>query len=126
MSGIASFDWFCGPGQRPERRLGAVRERLAFSYASLARLDSWRGGYDAVVVWAPSADEPELGVVEELARSWPDRSLVLVDGDAATARRAVISGWEARGLKVVTFGPGAGWEATAAVLARGAWSNLVA
>jgi hypothetical protein len=126
MRGFASYDWFCNPGQRPERRLGAVRERLALSYGSLARLDSWRGGYDAVVAWAPNADEPQLSVVEELARTWPDRAVVLVERDAALARPGVVSGWEARGLKVVAFGTGAGWGTTAEVLARRAWSNLVA
>ncbi len=126
LSGFASFDWFCVPGQRPDRRLGAVRERLALSYGSLARLGSWRGGYDAVVAWAPSAEEPELSVVDELAQAWPGRSVVLVDRDVAPLRQAVVAGWEARGLKVVAFGPGAGWEATAAALARRARSNLVA
>jgi hypothetical protein len=92
----------------------------------LPRLDSWRGGYDAVVGWAPTADEPALSVVEELALTWPDRTVVLVDRAAALARRAVIAEWEARGLKVVAFGTGAGWEKTAAALAQKAWSNLVA
>ncbi|MGA3219871.1 MAG: glycosyltransferase family 1 protein [Acidimicrobiales bacterium] len=113
MRAFASYDWFCTPGQRPERGFGALRERLALSYNSLAKIDSWRGGYDAVVGWAPTADEPALSVVEELRA-------------AAFARRAVISDWEARGLKVVAFGTGPGWETTAAVLARRAWDNLVA
>jgi hypothetical protein len=126
MRALASYDWFCSPGQRPERRLGAVRERLALSYGTLAKLDSWRGGYDAIICWAPTADEPDLSVVEELASAWPDRTVVLVDREAALARRAAVSEWEARGLKVVAFGTGRSWERVAAILARRAWSNLVA
>jgi hypothetical protein len=126
LRAFASYDWFCSPGQRRERPFGAVRDRLALSYSSLSKLDSWRGGYDAVVGWAPTADEPALSVVEELALIWPDRTVVLVDRGAALARRAVIAEWEARGLKVVAFGTGTGWERTAAVLARRACSNLVA
>ena len=123
---FASYDWFCGSGQRPERRHGAVRERLALAYSTLPKLDSWRGGYDAVVAWAPGAEGPELDVVEEVARNWPDRAIVLVDRDVALERREVISEWEAAGLKIVAFAAGPGWERTAAVLARRAWSNLVA
>ncbi len=126
MRPFASYDWFCGPGQPPERRLGAVRERLALAYSTLPKLDSWRGGYDAVVAWAPAANGSELEVVEEMARNWPDRALVLVDRDVAAARGDVISAWEAAGLKVIAFVTGPGWERTAAVLARRAWSNLVA
>jgi glycosyltransferase involved in cell wall biosynthesis len=126
MRAFASYDWFSGPGQRPDRRLGAVRERLALSYGTLFRLDSWRGGYDAVVGWAATADEAAVSVVEELARTWPDRTIVLVDREAALKRRAVISKWEARGLKVVTFGTGPDWESTAAILALKAKANLVA
>ena len=47
-------------------------------------------------------------------------------GRGARQRRAVISEWEAAGLKVVAFATGPGWEKTAAALARRAWSNLVA
>jgi hypothetical protein len=123
---FASYDWFCGPGQRPERGLGAGRQRLALAYGTLARLDSWRGGYDAVVGWAATVDEQSVRAVEELAAAWPDRTVVLVDRDPTPAARAVISEWEARGLKIVAFGTRPGWEGTAAVLARRAWSNLVA
>jgi hypothetical protein len=123
---FASSDWFCGPGQRPQRGLGAVRERLALSYGTLPKLDSWRGGYDAIVAWAPSAEGAELEVVEELACKWPGRIVVLVERDVALARGEVVSGWEAKGIKVIAFTTGPGWERTAAVLARRAWSNLVA
>ena len=123
---FASYDWFCGPGPWLDRRPGGARQRLALSYRALGRLDSWRGGYDAVVGWAGEADEAGVNVVEELASAWPDRTIVLVDREAAQARRAVISDWEARGLRIVAFGSEAGWERTAAALARRAWSNLVA
>jgi glycosyltransferase involved in cell wall biosynthesis len=123
---FASYDWFCGPGQRPERGLGAGRERLAFSYGTLAKLDSWRGGYDAVVAWTAAEDEQSVSAVEELAAKWPDRTVIVVDRDTTPAGRAVVSVWEARGVKVVVFGAEPSWERTAAVLAQKAWSNLVA
>ena len=56
----------------------------------------------------------------------PTASVVLVDRDVALAREAKsFPAGRPRGLKVIAFATGAGWERTAAVLARRAWSNLV-
>jgi glycosyltransferase involved in cell wall biosynthesis len=126
VRGFASYDWFSLAGQRAERGMGSGRQRLALSYGALAKLDSWRGGYDAVVVWAAAVDEQSVDAVEDTAATWPDRTVVLVDRGTAPSKRAVVLDWETRGLKVVVGGAGPGWESTAAILARRAWSNLVA
>ena len=63
------------------------------------------------MAWAPGAEGPELDVVEEVARDWPDRAIVLVDRDVALERREVISEWEAAGLKMRRLRRRSGWGA---------------
>ena len=47
--------------------------------SALAKIDPWRGGYDAIIGWVPELAGREAKVVERLAAEWPGRVVVLFD-----------------------------------------------
>jgi glycosyltransferase involved in cell wall biosynthesis len=58
--------------------------------APLRRLDAWRGGYDAIVVWADAhpASSPEL--MEELAANFAGRAIALTGQPGGGRERALV------------------------------------
>jgi glycosyltransferase involved in cell wall biosynthesis len=100
-----------GPGEEP------------LAWTALARLDPWRGGYDAVVGWAGGLDAPVMKTMEALAAEWPGRGMAVVPGGKGTGDRAALSKLKDLGLTVVHAHVDEGWEATAHAVveaARGA------
>ena len=47
--------------------------------SALAKIDPWRGGYDAIIGWVPELAGREAKVVERLAADWPGRVVALFD-----------------------------------------------
>ena len=47
--------------------------------SALAKIDPWRGGYDAIIGWVPELAGREAKVVERLAAEWPGRVVALFD-----------------------------------------------
>ncbi|MGH9104427.1 MAG: hypothetical protein ACRDZX_01050, partial [Acidimicrobiales bacterium] len=104
-----------GQAQGEQAQRGAPEDGIAWE--ALARLDSWRGGYDAVVGWADGPDEEALGILDQLAGHWPGRAVALVRLAEQDGAEAIISQLEGSGLKVLRFQPAGAWDEGAHLVA---------
>lgn len=52
--------------------------RRAMAYATLARLDPWRGGYDAIVCWVADGHGTSAKAAAALAEEWPGRVVAVL------------------------------------------------
>jgi hypothetical protein len=82
------------------------------------RLDALRGGYDAVVAWAPGLEVPLPEAMGQLGAAWPGQALAVLSAtaeggeEAALSKAAPSKAGRAQGRpKTVTAG--SGWDETA-------------
>ncbi|HTW07566.1 MAG TPA: glycosyltransferase family 1 protein [Acidimicrobiales bacterium] len=120
---LADCDRFAAPSvdygadeAAPPTGTGAER---ALSFSALARLDAWRGGYDAVVAWADELGEEELGVMEAVAAGSPGPVIALVGQAGASTGPAVPSRLANLGLDIVRVQAGS-WDVAARTVAEAA------
>ena len=93
------------------------------SWTALARLDPWRGGYDAVVGWGAALDHEVIRSLEQLAPNWPGRAIALVGDETARSAKAALSRLADLGLWNLRTPGGTDWQGTAQLVveaARGA------
>ena len=68
---------------RPARQEAGAQEGVdqdgPLPLSALAKIDPWRGGYDAIIGWVPELAGREAKVVERLAAEWPGRVVALFD-----------------------------------------------
>jgi hypothetical protein len=129
---LATLDLFSGiaPGPSGERLSvpadGPEKAGKPISYEALSTLDRWRGGFDAIVTWVPAGpgspgadgsgpDEPYLGGMEALARTWPGRTVALVyeqlySAAGTLSELPIGARLEAAGMTVVPVTDGANWD----------------
>jgi glycosyltransferase involved in cell wall biosynthesis len=119
LAGVADCDNFCGPGAQVGAPTGDDGP-APLSWAALARLDAWRGGYDGVVGWAGGLDKHAMGTMEQLAADWPDRGIALLDPETAAAHKAAHSKLARLGLKVVLAPDANGWADAARAVVEAA------
>ncbi|HTV11818.1 MAG TPA: glycosyltransferase family 1 protein [Acidimicrobiales bacterium] len=110
LAAVGDCDHFEGPFDF-DGNDGDAKPTL-LSWPALARLDRWRGGYDAVVSWAPSLSEQHMMALEQLGMAWPDKSVAVVPEGAPGVDEQAISKLETWGLKVVPASPER-WEEVA-------------
>lgn len=88
------------------------------AYATLRRLDAWRGGYDAIVGWCDGSGRAARRVAKTLGRQWPRRAVVVLAPEAGD-QAAIAEDLGRAGCAVVPKHEDESWEVTAGQLARG-------
>jgi glycosyltransferase involved in cell wall biosynthesis len=125
---VASFDTFSGPGDErsspPPPGSGDRPELLPLSV--LAKLDAWRGGYDAIVAWAlPSsgANAEHLLVALSGQRGWAGRTTLIVSPEQARDAASTLPP-QSHGVQVLALDSGLDWAQKAQAVARHAGALL--
>jgi glycosyltransferase involved in cell wall biosynthesis len=126
---LASLDRFSALTDAADKGPPAVTsegaEGAPISYAALTSLDRWRGGYDAIVTWLPSGDRLATDAMEDLARTWPGRTVGIVHSTLGGAKgalsmRPLVTKLEGAGMTVLPVSEGTSWDEIARRVAEAA------
>jgi glycosyltransferase involved in cell wall biosynthesis len=83
LSEVADSDKFAPPESGP----GSAGPGTVLAWRLLERLDAWRAGYDAVVLWAKVLGPKSLGAVEKLVSEGQAQVIALVDAPPSPGKQ---------------------------------------
>ncbi len=88
LSEVADSDKFAPPESGPgSAGPGSAGPGTVLAWRLLERLDAWRAGYDAVVLWAKALGPKSLGAVENLVSEGQAHVIALVDAPPSPGKQ---------------------------------------